>query len=197
MDRLEISDLAELALQVLYIDGRILVVCTGSSGETFSFIDKSECTSLLKKSISLHKKIDGMIEEGDPPITKRRRVTRDMDAFGQHIFGLVFKDQILDLLNVAIGQAIKSDQNVLLKLMVASDFLNVVPWELLNDKGTYLCHTYDLVRHPFALQPVRYPLATDESVRVLFVGANPTHNISIQGQIDAVLNIIDQRNGNV
>src|SRR5260370_42489326 len=77
--------------------------------------------------------------------------------------------------------------------MIANDFLNIIPWELLCDNRTYLCHIYDIVRHPFIHQPVRYANTHNGDVRVLFVGANPLNDVRVQGQIEAVKAAIGSR----
>jgi CHAT domain-containing protein len=120
--------------------------------------------------------------------TKKTRLNlrKSLKELGKVLFKSTFQDQILDLLNVAIGQAISSKSDVVLRLMIASDFLNLIPWELFYNDDTYLCHVYDIVRHPFIQQPVRRPIPNDGSTRLLFVGANPLNDIYVKGQIDAV-----------
>jgi CHAT domain len=120
--------------------------------------------------------------------TKKTRLNllRSLKELGKVLFKSTFQDQILDLLNVAIGQAISSKSDVVLRLMIASDFLNLIPWELFYNDDAYLCHLYDIVRHPFIQQPVRRPMHNDGSTRLLFVGANPLNDIYVKGQIEAV-----------
>jgi CHAT domain-containing protein len=120
--------------------------------------------------------------------TKKSRLNllRSLKTLGKVLFKFTFHDQILDLLNVAIGQAISSKSDVVLRLMIASDFLNLIPWELFYNDDTYLCHVYDIVRHPFIQQPVRRPMPNDGSTKLLFVGANPLNDIYVKGQIEAV-----------
>jgi CHAT domain-containing protein len=116
----------------------------------------------------------------------KQHLLKNLKELGKILFKYTFQDQILDLLNVAIGQAISSRSDVVLRLMIASDFLNIIPWELFHNNDNYLCHAYDVVRHPFIQQPVRRPMASDGNLRLLFVGANPLNDIYVKGQIEAV-----------
>jgi hypothetical protein len=116
----------------------------------------------------------------------RSHLLNNLRDLGKILFKSTFQDQILDLLNVAIGQAITSRSDVVIRLMIASDFLNIIPWELFHNDDNYLCHMYDVVRHPFIQQPVRRPMTIDGSVRLLFVGSNPLNDIYVKGQIEAV-----------
>lgn len=201
--------LSELSLQIRYLDEQILIVCTGSSGEMFVFLGKEEVKKLLNRSLRFHRHIDKIIKYKDNiPLkaspAKRQRLSRYLKLFGQYLFNLVLKthathttdtdDVIADLLNVAIGQAIKNSINVRIRLVIATDFLNIIPWELLHDGDTFLCHIYDLFRHPFALQPVRQPSSHGEKPKVLFVAANPRGNIFVKDQIEAVNLAIEKIN---
>jgi hypothetical protein len=212
---------SELSLQFVYVDKQILVVCTGSSGEAYSFIKESDVEVLIKKSILVHQHIDKFFpkdstsvesnnhaikqgvatKDANSPVSsdtkisgnsvlnskqEREKLSSNLRQLGTLLFKNVFKNQILDLLNVAIGQAIILKNDVLIRLMIASDFLNLVPWELFYNEDRYLCHVYDIVRHPFTLQPVRKPMPSSENIRLLFIGANPSHDIYVQGQIEAV-----------
>jgi|GEM_PF-5101655 len=116
----------------------------------------------------------------------RLKLLSNLQELGQLLFKYTFHAHILDLLNVAVGQAISSKSDVVLRLMIASDFLNLIPWELFYDNETYLCHVYDIVRHPFIQQPVRRPMSSAGNVRVLFVGANPLNDLYVKQQIQAV-----------
>jgi hypothetical protein len=220
---------SELVLQIMHLDGRILVVATGSSGEAFHFIEEVEVAKLVEESSALHQRIEALIEQdqakhsqptaypsntqpGSPsgfgPIhpqgpsdqagptaavkAEAPALADELRSLGEDVFRSVFKDHVLDLLNVAIGQAVHLEGSVTIRLMIADDFLNLIPWELLCSKGTYLCHAYDLVRHPFALQPNRSPLPADGPHRVLFVGANPRNDLPIKDQIEAVKQVIPE-----
>jgi hypothetical protein len=212
---------SELLLQLSYLDGRMLVVCTGSSGEAFDFIPEEEVNHIVKKSYGVHRRIEEAIEQdrrsyglsaGGTPDEKApadpkegtggkgepagepgpeagkdgRRLEDEMQELGEFLFDRVFKDKILDLLNVAIGQAIRFGSNAVIRLMIVDDVLNLIPWELLRTEGTYLCHVYDLLRHPFALQPSRPLLPPDGGIKVLFVGANPRNDLKVREQIEAL-----------
>ena len=187
--------ITQLALQILYIDGRILVVCIGPSGESYAFIDDSDSEILLGKSLQLHHRIERLIkDEGKgTSITKRRRggLADSIKDLGELLFQKIFKDQILDLFNIAVGQSIRLDNTVVIRLMIASDFLNIVPWELLCDNGMYLCHSYDIFRHPCVRVPVRRPFLHDGRVSLLFIGANPANDILVSNQIKAVTDSIE------
>lgn len=197
---------SELSLQIQYLDNRILIVCTGSSGEIFVFIKEGEVKRLLNRSLRFHRRIEAAIkaDASDKGLsaTRRRRLSRYLTRLGQYLFNLVFKtpathttdsdDVISDLLNVAIGQAIYRNTDVRIRLVIATDFLNLIPWEILCDDGMFLCHTYDLFRHPFALQPVRRPSLPNDELKVLFAAANPRNNIFVKGQIEAVHQAIEK-----
>ncbi len=116
----------------------------------------------------------------------RLKLLSNLQELGEVLFKYTFHAEILDLLNVAVGQAISSNSDVVLRLMIASDFLNLIPWELLYNDETYLCHVYDIVRHPFLQQPVRRPISSEDNIRMLFVGANPLNDLYVKEQIEAV-----------
>ena len=190
---------SELSLHVVYLDftGQILVVCTGPCGESFSFIEKSDVVKLLKKSISIHKYIDSLVDDkGDAKATtdtQRRKLDKNLRELGTFLFDCVFHGDILDIFNMTIGQASRLNINVLLRIMIANDFLNIIPWELLYDNKSYLCHMYDIIRHPFIHQPTKHANLHSDDIRVLFVGANPLHDIRVKGQIEAVQEAIKSR----
>ncbi len=205
VDHLEYS---ELSLQFIYIDCQILVVCTGLSGESYSFIQEQEVEQILKKSIDIHRQIDNFSnpksdknssKAGEKDSNKikippsKEKLARNLRELGKFLFHEVFKHQILDLLNVAIGQSIEQRKDILIRLMIGSDFLNLVPWELFFSEGRYLCHIYDIVRHPFSLQPVRRPSTSSEKVRLLFIGANPPGSyINVKESQEVIEAILDE-----
>jgi CHAT domain-containing protein len=183
----------ELPLQILALDDQVLVVCAGPCGEAFSFIERADTDSLIEESLSLHRLIDRLPTVSDKiPHSRRSRLAKRMQDLGELIFLQVFKGRILDLLNVTVGQAIRQNINVTVRLMIVTDWLNIIPWELLCSRGTYLCHTYDFVRHPFAIQPVRTPLTPGPNINVLFVGGNPRNDIYVEDQLSAARKAVDQ-----
>ncbi len=191
---------SELSLHVVYLGftEQILVVCTGPCGEAFYFIEKENVKDLLQKSLSIHKYIDKLVgDEGEvKAVTKaqRKRLSDKLRELGEFLFSAVFREDILDIFNMTIGQASMANAGVLIRIMIANDFLNIIPWELLCDNKTYLCHIYDIIRHPFIHQPVQYVNSHTGDIRVLFVGANPLGDIRVRGQIDAVKAAIESRN---
>ncbi|NEP59363.1 MAG: CHAT domain-containing protein [Symploca sp. SIO2G7] len=124
----------------------------------------------------------------------RLKLLSNLQELGELLFKYTFHDHLFDLFNVVVGQAINSKSNVVLRLMIASDFLNLIPWELLYNNDTYLCHIYDIVRHPFIQQPVRIPISNKDNIRVLFVGANPLNEAYVKEQIEAVTTTIKPDN---
>ena len=194
---------SELVLHIVYLNftGQILVVCTGPCGESFSFIEKTNVRVLLRKSLSMHQHIDRLTtSDGEEKVitkTQHRKLGDDLRELGELLFACVFQGDTLDIFNMTVGQASRLNTNVLLRIMIANDFLNVIPWELLCDKQTYLCHLYDIIRHPFIHQPVKYTKSRSDNINVLFVGANPLHDIRVQGQIDAVQAGIKSRESSI
>ncbi|NER19258.1 MAG: CHAT domain-containing protein [Symploca sp. SIO1C2] len=208
---------SELYLQLYYIDRQILVICTGSSGEAYSLIEEPKVEELIRKSIFIHKQIDKFFPKSkvapnqsktvnhgsnkekksnqrDNTRKTRLKLVENLQELGELLFKYIFHDHILDLFNVVVGQAISSKSDVVVRLMIASDFLNLIPWELLYNDDTYLCHVYDLVRHPFIQQPVRRPISSEDKIRVLFVGANPLNEPYVKEQIEAVATAIKPEN---
>jgi len=183
----------ELPLQLLFIDDQILVVCAGPCGEAFSFISKEDVDHIIEESLSIHRSIDRLVlRHGKIARSSLTRLAAQMKNFGERLFGYVFGKKLLDILNITIGQAIRQGGNVTIRLMVATDWLNVIPWELLCSRGTYLCHTFDFVRHPFAIQPVRSPLAPSSTIRSVFIGGNPRNDIFVEDQLSAAKKAVDQ-----
>ncbi len=179
----------ELPLQLLVADDQILVVCAGPCGEAFSFIEKKDTDWLVEESLSLHRSIDRIVnrvaQNKTASRTQLKKLAAQMQEFGERLFSITFKGGLLDLVNITVGKAIRQGVNVTIRIMIATDWLNLIPWELLCNRGTYLCHTYDFVRHPFAIQPVRGPLAPSSTIRTVFVGGNPRNNILVKDQLDA------------
>jgi CHAT domain len=171
------------------MNDRILIVCCGSSGETYQWIEKKEVDRLLRNAIRLHKFSDCLAEKdekGTLTFKMRTRFITFSRKFGEYLFSIVFSGEIFDILNSTVGQAIKNMSDVQLIIMLASDFLNVVPWELLCHRGTYLSHIYDIIRHPFTLEPIRRPDVSKGAGKIVFLAADPDHNIYVKGQIEAV-----------
>ncbi|QTD49618.1 CHAT domain-containing protein [Sulfidibacter corallicola] len=179
----------EVSLQLRYLNNQIMVVSTGLSGEAYRLISIFQSEKIIKRSLKLHKRIEQAIqrdEEGKLNRNYRKRLKFYLKHLGEYLYSVVFKDEIEDSLNVAIGQAIRFNCDVNIRLVVSTDFLNIVPWELFYADGAFLCHVYDLYRHPFSLQPVKQQARNMDNLSVLFVGANPNSDIYIRGQIDAV-----------
>jgi hypothetical protein len=191
-----ISQVSNLCLQLKYVDDRILVICAGSSGETFDWVDTSETTRLFQKTIFLHRICDAFVtreQMGMLTLHQRNRFSKYLKLLGSFIYEVLFKRRTSDLLNVAIGQAIRLQTNVKITLMIASEFLNAVPWELLHHNGTFIAHIYDVVRHPFTLQPARRSAPAGKEVRLLFISANPRNNILVKDQVESVVKAIKER----
>ncbi len=95
------------------------------------------------------------------------------------------------LLDVAIGQSVRYKQELRISIVIGSDILNVIPWEIICDGDMYLAHVYDIVRHPFSLQPAR-PFKKKRSNEILILAANPRKDIYVEGQIQAIEAAVQQ-----
>lgn len=192
-----ITNETHISIKLRQADDRILVVCSGSSGEAMHFITESETARLLRHSVLFHTHVDNLIKldrSGDAS-TRTRSILRDslgryMRRLGERIFKQVFRGSIADLLNIATGQAIRLGSDVQIGFMVASDFANVVPWELACSHDAYLSHSYDVYRHPFILQPARRPHHSKQGLKVSFISSSPKRDILVDEQIEAVLSAI-------
>lgn len=89
---------------------------------------------------------------GKLTLHRRNRFSKYLKLLGSFIYEILFKRRTSDLLNVAIGQAIRLRTNVKITLMIASEFLNAVPWELLHHNGTFIAHIYDVVNRRIDLR---------------------------------------------
>jgi hypothetical protein len=121
-----------LSIKLRQADNRILVVCSGSSGEATHFITEDKTAKLFRHSVLFHTHVDNLIRlerTSDVSSLERKRsvLGRYMRLLGEEIHRQIFRDAIADLLNIAIGQAIRLGSDVQIGFMVASDWRISLP----------------------------------------------------------------------
>jgi hypothetical protein len=106
-----------------------------------------------------------------PSDEARKALEAEVQAFGNALFGGIFKGPILKLFNRTIGGSEGGQLDI--RLMPGIPHLNSIHWEVMRCRDEYLGFRHNLIRHPFVVLPAKAPDEKRKKLHILVVAVDP------------------------
>jgi hypothetical protein len=159
--------MARLDVKIIPAKGDAVLLANSDFGEAVVRIDGSFLNEMKQESQNLRKRYSLLLyREEDPEVLKEVVAT-----LGERLFRGVFCNDLLDLFNRTAGGSDSGQLDI--RLMLGTEDLNTIQWEIMRFREEYIGFRHNLVRHPFVSRPVKIPDETREKLHVLVVGVDP------------------------